>query len=90
VLITVLSAVFEEGGVISGEVTWRKDLRSNDESVGGNVRTGGEWRVGSGRDGLDFVRPRGRAQENRPPFPGCLDCGAGSEVVWESGLLIVS
>ena len=86
----VLIGVFEEGGVVSGEVTWRKDLRSNDESVGGNVRTGGEWRIVFGRDGLDFVRPRGRAQENRPPLPGCLNCGAGSEVVWESGLLIVS
>ena len=82
--------MLEEGGVVSGEVTWRKDLRSNDESVGGNVRTGGEWRDGCGRDALDFVRPRGRAQENSPPLLGCLDCGAGREVVWESGLLIVS
>jgi len=86
----VFGGVLEEGGVVSGEETWRKDLRSKDKSVGGNVRTGGEWRDGSGRVALDFVRPRGRAQENRPPLLGCLDCGAGREVVWESGLLMVS
>jgi len=52
------------------------------------VRTGAELREECGRDGLDLVR--GRAQENKPPLPGCLDCGVIKEVVCESGLLMVS
>jgi hypothetical protein len=77
-----------EGGVDSGEgkVTLRKDLRLNDESVEGKGRTGAERRDGPGMDALDFVRPRGRAQENMPPLLGCLDSGTP----WESGLLMVS
>jgi len=77
-----------EGGVDSGvgDEMMRKDLRLNDESVGGRGRTGAERRDGSGMDALDFVRPRGRAQENIPPLLGCLDCGTP----WESGLLMVS
>jgi len=47
-------------------------------------RTGAEEREGSSMDALDFVQP-GRAQENKRPLLGCLDCGAA---VCESGLLI--
>jgi hypothetical protein len=43
----------------------------------------------SGRDGLDLVQPRGRDQENKPPLLGCF-CGAVEEVVYKSGLLMVS
>src|SRR6267154_2940254 len=75
-----------EGGVSGpGEVTWRKALRLNESAVGGRVSIGAE-REGSGRGGLDFVRPRGRAQENKPPLLVCLTCGG----VCESGLLMVS
>jgi hypothetical protein len=81
-----LSDELPEGGVPGeGEVTWRKALMLN-ESSGGRVSTGAEEREGSGRDALDFVRPRGRAQENKPPLLVCLVCG----VVCESGLLMVS
>lgn len=81
-----LSDELPEGGVPGvGEVTWRKALRLN-ESGGGRVSTGAEEREGSGRDALDLVRPRGRAQENRLVLLVCLICG----VVCESGLLIVS
>lgn len=80
-----MSDELPEGGVPgAGEVTWRKALRLN-ESGGGRVSTGAEERDGSGRGGLDLVRPRGRAQENKPPLV-CLICG----VVCESGLLMVS
>lgn len=77
-----------EGGLSEGgDVTWRKALRLNESGVG-RVRTGGELEE-SGREGLDFVRARGRAQENKPPLLGCLVCGIGKEVC-ESGLLMVS
>jgi len=81
-----LSDGLPEGGVSgAGEVTWRKDLRLK-ESVGGRGSTGAE-REASGRGALDFVRPRGRTQENKPPpLLGCLDCGT----VCESGSLMVS
>jgi hypothetical protein len=81
-----LSDGLPEGGVSGpGEVTWRKALRLNESAVGGRVSTGTE-RDGSGRGALDLVRPRGRAQENKPALLGCLVCG----VLCESGLLMVS
>ncbi len=76
-----------EGGVSgAGEVRWRKALRLN-ESAGGRVSAETEEREGSGRGALDLVRPRGRAQENKPPLLVCCLVG---RVVCESGLLIVS
>jgi hypothetical protein len=81
-----LSDELPEGAVPGpGEVTWRKDLRLN-VSGGGRVSTGAEERDGSGRDALDFVRPRGRAQENMLLLLVGLVCTA----VCESGLLMVS
>lgn len=81
-----MSDELPEGGVPGvGEVTWRNALRLN-ESAGGRVSTGAEEREGSGKGALDLVRPRGRAQENKPPLLDCLISGA----VCESGLLMVS
>lgn len=83
-----LSDALLEGGVSGvGEVTWRKALRLNESAVGGTGSTGAE-REGSGRGALDLVRPRGRAQENKPPLLVGLVCVA--MCVWESGLLMVS
>lgn len=84
-----LSDGLPEGEVSEpGDVTWRKDFRLN-ESGGGRVRTGADLREESGGGGLDFVRARGRAQENKPALLGCVDWGL-VKVVCESGSLIVS
>ncbi len=60
------------------EVMWRKDFKLNEsnELAGSCARAeeDWDWRDGGGTAALDFVRPLGRAHENRPPF---LDCFGG-------------